>query len=916
MSSSLRERIHGWFQLGRFLRVFGALLSWLSKAGTTPLRVIRLLPHIPVLIPLFVVIAALAIVPIIAPPMPYLPASSDAGALLGTLLTAQAAIAALTLAVTLFMMQGIRARSDVDDRMYREYVRRSRMRDILWGSLLAVGVTGVLLLSEGFISENGTPANDKPEFRNFILAAGLAFLLNLVLAGSLFERAILHSRAEQWLALRRDINKTDVRQAIQTFLRRARRALDAREAGEADFTVLFPDQGEGSADEAVRALLDDARRAMSERRHEEFRRSLDSVMELVQYAMEEIKKTDMRWSAPGGQPEWPPLRELSRNLYSFREDVIREGDREYILELLRFDYMLTAEGMRERCGELFTVGLNGYRWNYQIANRIGGGFREMLRDRFSLNAEYLVLDAEPAEIFPYVKEMVRQQERLLSDAMHGDLPSDYGQLHESFQAWFQATRWEWRVDDWPASEASELYQELEREYRIALMGLGGRALFLAQANRLADVNPYLDAGRLAYAQLGPLANDLAHALLHDDSPDFSLWQEWETEGTLPYQMIDMFTGRYPLQFFSLRLLELSSDMTPTFDLHGRAQRALDWFINNSEWVGAYVRAGLDATFEQRQELAISSLQSAVRRDEVVQDYEIIGRELSETRVSALKSDVFVAAFSGNSVESVFKRAGVFLHISGDADEAPEERVIAQLVGKGFLTDTPEGALTHYATLTGNHWGRALSHDVLRRFCEAIKGAPETMAPLDTPAALLEGIDRAIEDLGEPEHAVVVLEGNWFDLQVGLNTEDPEGYEAYWRLPESDRVGEIGRYRGHPILSAPDYGRRCVYVVDPARWGHFVRAKVDGNQDLRVEIRPISIDRAHELLTANPDHFASLPDEESRLRKLQTYVEIVIGARTGFRVADTSRARRVAPIHQPDVNSETPEASPEFTTLST
>ena len=207
------------------------------------------------------------------------------------------------------------------------------------------------------------------------------------------------------MALRRDVNKTDVREAIQAFLRRARRVLDAREADEPDFTTLFPDRDEGSADEAVRALLDDARRAMSERRHEELRHSLDSIWELVKYAMDEIKTTDIQWSAPGGQPEWPPLRELSRNLYSFREDVIREGDREYIFELLRFDYMLTADGMRERCGELFTVGLNGYRWNYQIANRIGGGeFREMLRDRFSLNAEGVILGAEPLEIFPTVRE--------------------------------------------------------------------------------------------------------------------------------------------------------------------------------------------------------------------------------------------------------------------------------------------------------------------------------------------------------------------------------------------------------------------------------------------------------------------------------------------------------------------------------
>ena len=88
---------------------------------------------------------------------------------------------------------------------------------------------------------------------------------------------------------------------------------------------------------------------------------------------------------------------------------------------------------------------------------------------------------------------------------------------------------------------------------------------------------------------------------------------------------------------------------PTFDLRGRAQRALDWFINNSESIGAYVRAGLEPTLEQRREWATEALRSAVRRDEVTEDYEIIGRELSETRVSAFKSDVYAATLSGTQL---------------------------------------------------------------------------------------------------------------------------------------------------------------------------------------------------------------------------------------------------------------------------
>ena len=857
-----------------------------------------------VVLTLIVVIVALGILPFITPPIPCLPEPGDPRSILGTLLTAQSAIAALTLAVTLFMMQGMRVRQDIDDRMYREYVRRSWVRDILWVSLMAVGITGVLLLGERFISGNGATANVKPELTNLVLASGTAFVLNVVLAVVLFETALLHSRPEWWIVLRRDVTKTDVREAVGAFVRRARRASDASTADEPDFSVLFPDRDEGSADEAVRALLDDARRAMSERRHDELRRSLDAVLELVKYAIDEIKRTDIQWGTPGTQPEWPPLRELSRNLYSFREDVIRQGDREYIFELLRLDYRLTIEGMRERCGELFTVGLHGYRWNYQIANRIGEReFREMLRDRFSLNANAIMNGIEPVEAFPYASELVKDQERLLSDAMHSGQPGDYDQLHSGFLDCLRAIRLDWRIEDWPSSKALELYQELEQEYRIALMGLGGRALLLAQADRVADVTPFLNVTRGAFGDLGQIADDLVLALSHDDTKNFSLWQEWETEHARPLQSISISSERYPLMWFTLRLMELSSDTMPRVDLHGKSQQVLNWFTKHVESIGCYVHADLSLTLQRRRERATEALRSAVRRDEVAEDCDIISRELSAARVSALKSDVYAAACSSNSVERLFDRSDVRLYLPGDAADAPRERAIQQFEHKGFLTDTPDGSLIDYAPLNGGQWGSALSNDVLQRFCETLEGSPEVVVSLETPAELLQGINRAIDDLTAPQQVIVVLAGNWSDLQVGLSIEDPDGYEASWKLPKSDRMGEIGRYRSYPILSTPDYKDRCVYVVDLAGWGHFVRAPAAGHEDLRVEIKPISMDRAHELLRANADLISSEPDEDSKLRKLQTFVEVVIGARTGFRVTDPARARRLVPIHRPVVNSE-------------
>ena len=875
---------------------------WALRTGTAVSQVRVSLSGGPVLLPLLGFVAALGIAE--TPPIPGLPDPEDATAILGTLLAAQAAITALSLAVTLFMMQGISSRRDVDDRMYREYVRRSRVREFFWGNVAAVVVTSTLLLGEGFDTGVGASIYFVRESRNFVVAAAVAFSLNMMLAGALFEIAIRQSRPARWKALRRDITKADVGEAVRAFVHRTRRAYDARSGGETDATVLFPDRDEGSADEAVRALLDDARRAMAERRHEEFSRSLDALRELVDYAMDEIKGSGIRWGTPGAQPAWPPLSELSRYLYSFREDVIRRGDREYIFELLGFDYRLTSVGMHAQCGELFSVGLNGYRWNYQIATRIGAvEFQEILRDRLFQTASILDFGTDPVVEFPYTRELVRQQERLLSDAMHSDQPRDFAQLHRGFRAWLDGIRLEWSIEDWTSTGEFELYEELEQLYRIVLMGLGGRALLQVQSDKMADISPYLNVVRLAYPDLGRLTQDLVDALSRSDDQSFFLWQDWEREDAMPNQTFSILPEQYPLMLYTLRLMELCSDTMSSVDLRGRSKQVLDWFTSHAESIEGYLRGDAALTWQQSRDCAEEALRVAVRNDEVAEDYEIIGRELSAARVSTFSSEVHAAAFSSNSVEQLFERADARLHLPGDAADAPTERAVYRWGHKGSFTETPDGALIGYGRMNGQQFGTALSSDVVQRFCEALDGSTKVAVSLDSPDEVLEGIDGAIDDLTAPEHLAVVLAGDWSHIQVGLMTENPEGYEASWKLPEDDRVGEAGRYRGYPILSARDFEDRCVYVVDLASWGHFVRARTDGDHELRVEIKPISIGRAKELLAANPEHFPSEADEESKLRKLQTRVEMVVGARTGFRVADPTRARRISPVGQVDVNGE-------------
>ena len=842
---------------------------------------------------IFPPMAVMAALVLYTPPLSWLPEADKADTLLGTLLTAQAAIAALTLAVTLFVLQGINARPDADDRMYREYIHRSWVKLIFWGSIYAVGITGLVFLAEEFISGTGAEAGPTPGLRNLLLVAAVAFTANLALAGTLFHRAVSLAHPGQWRALRQDVNERDVRQAIQSFLRRNQRAIASLDANEPDLSTAFPDEGEGSADEAVQSLLDDARSAMAERRQGEFVRSLESVKELLTYALDEMARRQMSWGDPGRQPEWPPLRELGRSLYSFREEIIQSGSREYIYELLGRDAWLAGTGVNRCCGELFTTGLAGYQRTYQVANRMANWeFREVIINELSAGAEILMANDDPEQVFPYALETVRHRERMLSDAMEAGRPEDYQRFHRGSETSLRSLRWLWTSGTPPTAESSNLADRLDQYYRIVLMGLAGRAMDLFQAGRINDPSPYLNMARGVYVDVQQLGGDIAQALDSRGAEGFYRWREWEWEGMEYGEPSFISPERFPLNFFGLRLLELCRDSAPDLDLHGTAQQILNWFENNSSHVEQFVVDDPSATVEQRREYALRALRAAVRRDEVAEEHEIIGRELSGERISNFVSDVYAAAFSQNPVERLFERAGAFLYTRMDDNDAPQERGFLRLEPKGFLAVAPERARVSYAAANGDRWGWGLSEDVVNLLCDALDSAPQFPVPLGTPSGLLGAIDKATEDLGPSEEQVIILAGGWSDFEIRLAGDSPEGYLPRWRIPEDEQVGEVARYRGTPILRGPPGGERRLYVVEPGAWGCFVRAQCQEDRDLRIEINAISAERAREHLAQDPGHFPNEPDEDSKLRKLQTCVELVVVARIGFRVANPSRARRI------------------------
>ena len=253
------------------------------------------------LLPQFALIAAspLFFGLLAAPPIDWLPPAGGATQVLGALLAAQAAIAALSLAVVLFALERVSARPDADDRIFAEYVRRSWMRPLFLGGLVAVASTGSVLVAGELAAQGASIAEATPGLRNFILLAGAAFFASVALPAVLLERAVRLARPGAWRDLRREVNEQNVRDAVLAFIARQARLErgELRDGEDPFFTQMVPDPGEGSADEAIRRLLEDASRAIDERRGADFRRSLDSMEQLVEHAMDKLREHGwVQWS--------------------------------------------------------------------------------------------------------------------------------------------------------------------------------------------------------------------------------------------------------------------------------------------------------------------------------------------------------------------------------------------------------------------------------------------------------------------------------------------------------------------------------------------------------------------------------------------------------------------------------------------
>ena len=279
-----------------------------------------------------------------------------------------------------------------------------------------------------------------------------------------------------------------------------------------------------------------------------------------------------------------------------------------------------TNGTSKGCGELLRIGLDGYQMDYQMAIRIGD--REFLDSFFDQVWGWIYptfSHALPKDVSPYIREMIRYQQDLLNAAMQADRTTDYERLNERFEVFLHALGRYWKLNlcRWP--EAEELYEGLEESYRIALIGLGGRALLIADSGRITGPSTYFNLVRGKHTNLEELANDIVRAVVCFESWKQSLWLKWEMEGAEIGEPRRATPERYPLTWFAVRLMELFKEPNQTLDLQGSARLILPWFETNSAGLAAHVRDVPPHAIEERREFATAALRVAAHQEGVEED---------------------------------------------------------------------------------------------------------------------------------------------------------------------------------------------------------------------------------------------------------------------------------------------------------
>jgi hypothetical protein len=505
----------------------------------------------------------LAVAALALPTLPGAGEESGNRDVLAALLGAQGGLAAIALAVTVFLTEAVHRREDVDDLVFRTFVGLAYLRFFFSVTIASLAATAVALL---LAQPSTAPSLDG--VRNLTFLAGAAFGVSLAAVTGAFLRMLDLIRPHQWTRLLATSTEREMETATGAFIARLQGVESTND--------------ETAAEEAVQRILGEAVRAVRAGRYIEFETIMGRIKILVSQSVRQIRGASIRFSPPGVYASFPITHELRLHFGWLRGVAMKAGWNEFGREVWFFDEWLVRQGVRERSGELFSLGFEGFQRTYEHAVIDGDNHvRRICTSRcwdFGIpdpleDLAQRAFQGEDLESLRFLRWMARPLSDYLLKTLETPAEKDFVAVSRKYEEALETISLGFS-HNLNATQFSAT-QELQQMYRVTLLGLAGRLVIEKETDALAA-----SLGELSrvYPSLDRLLTDCRYALAEAHESDFP-WRSWESE-ELPRGGGAVHPERYPLAGFTLLARRLVDEGSELDALAEDLPRVIKWIEEN------------------------------------------------------------------------------------------------------------------------------------------------------------------------------------------------------------------------------------------------------------------------------------------------------------------------------------------------
>lgn len=807
------------------------------------------------------------------------------------LIAANAGMAALAIAVMVFVLDGLKSERLRDGVVVSAYRRESDASGtiLLIFSSFGGGVLGWLLSqpsprSEPFVEANASLA---------LIVVTLNLLMTLMSVVCFFIRAERLARHDEAARLYDDAVSSAVLAAFGRYVERTTGLRRQQDQGDSVgvLATLVQREQEGPLARLLERHFDTLHDDVRQDRLVNVAESFQLQRRIVSEVLIAARQREFRFAGPAERHDfgrgWPPFSVLAPLWQGARELMGQDSVNVRLArEVVSFDYWLLQSGLRWRNAQLFENGFVallseqpavGWRLDGGSGDNTGRAWRLLaaalqvasMPAESPSEAEPAPLDFFAAETVAWLTLVVSLANAAAADALAREdgagfeaIVRDSGWLLRELES---LVRFRARGDRQVRALAVETYAQVRR---ISLMALAGRAILIREGQ---DPTDYLRAIRAALPDLGTLGRDVDAAF--DSGLGASLgWIDWEMS-QLQGRSGAIDSSRYLLTGFAVLALDRSDDAGPL-----TVREAATRLIRLLEQDGvSLVEYSLVSDKDALPRL-LGRVKAASDEAELEFQRTLVAAPLDSRRVANFVADVYCGRFRARVIEPLFE----------DVETAFQSaREVSDGTGASYLLDRlPFVDLgVPYFLLGTEEQAEGFEEELIQRVVDAVPLTAELMEEA-TAEIVHEWGQKATEALGIDDF-LIILSGAWTTATAALRYEArAQGIVTRARGYSRHLLGHLGNA---PIVELRGGGPPRLTVIDRRRWGCIERLELEG-EPLTVKIEGIDVARAQRLRAdwvASGDEVPANADEH--LIALQAQVLITVRESIQIHVKDPVRA---------------------------